>query len=112
MVALLNLIPYLIVTVGLYWIYLGWKKGGDFVVDVLVRVLITVAVILAYQHFQPSYLPKGEIKRTEIVSEEAITRPIENNLSKPLSGEERDTRRKEQYKEKIEFIQQKNVDIK
>lgn len=112
MVALLNIIPFLIATVGLYWIYLGWKKGGDFVIDVLARVVVTVVVVLLYNHFQPSYLPKGEIKRTEIVSEEAITRPIEDNLSKPLSGEERDIRRKEQYKEKIEFIQQKEFDIK
>lgn len=112
MVALLNLIPFLIATVGLYWIYLGWKKGGDFVIDVLARVLITVVVILTYNHFQPSYLPKGEVKRTEIVSDEVVTRPIEDNLSKPMSGEEREARRKEQYKEKIEFIQQKEVDIK
>jgi hypothetical protein len=112
MVALLNLIPFLIATVGLCWIYLGWKKGGDFVVDVLARVLITVAVILAYQHFQPSYFPKGEITRTGIVSEEPLSHQIENNLSKPLSGAERDARREVQYKEKIEFIKQKEVDIK
>jgi len=112
MVGLINLMPLILATVGLIWIYRGWKKGGDFVIDVVLRVVATVGIILLYQHFQPSYLPKGEINRTEVVQEEVVNEPIADKLLKPMPAEERDARRKEQYKEKIEFINQKEVDNK
>lgn len=112
MVGLLNLLPLLLATLGLYWIYLGWKRGGDFVKNVLFRVVLTVVVLLLYNHFQPNYLPKGEVKRSEIMQEEVVNKPIEDKLAKPMSSEERDLRRKQQYEEKIEFIKQKEVDNK
>jgi hypothetical protein len=109
MVGLLNLIPFLIATVGLYWIYCGWKKKENFVKNVLLRVILIVGIIILYQQFQPSYMPKGEIKRTTTPQFQSKGLEVQDNSLKPMPGEERDLRRKEAYKEKLPFLE-KDVD--
>lgn len=111
MVLLLNLLPVLICIGWLWWAIKSWNKERTPKTVLIFVIGLTVSLLL-YKNVQPSYLPKGEIKRTEVVQEEVKQLPIEDKLSKPMSGENRDIRRKEQYKEKIEFIQQKEVDIK
>lgn len=111
MVLLLNLVPFLICAGWLLWAAKSWNKSKQPKTVIIFIVGLTLSLLL-YKNVQPSYLPKGEIARTEVVQEEVVDEPIEDKLLKPMSTEERDARRKEQYKEKIEFINQKEVDNK
>jgi hypothetical protein len=111
MVLLLNLIPFLICAGWCLWAAKSWNKSKQPKTVIIFIVGLTLSLLL-YKNVQPSYLPKGEIARTEVVQEEVVSQPIEDKLLKPMSPQERDARRKEQYKEKIEFINQKEVDNK
>lgn len=101
MIGLLNLIPFIIATLGLYWVYQGYKKKKDFLKDVFLRVVLTVAAVVLYNHFQPSYMPKGEVKRSVAPQFEYVEKEVKDVVPKPMSGEDRDSRRKEQYKEPL-----------
>ena len=68
-----------------------------------------VAALVLYFQVQPSYLPKGEIKRSTVPQFEQKQLDVQDITVKPLSGEERDARRMEQYKEPLPFIE-KNID--
>ena len=69
---------------------------------------VIVGVILKiYTAALPSYLPKGVVERSPIPEQEVVTKPIQDLQPKPMSGEERDARRKEAYKEKLPFLENK-----
>ena len=81
MVLLINLIPMVIVLVGGFMTY---KKR---------KLWIAIATILAlviYFKAQPSYMPKGDIQRSEIPEFTAPTNAaIEDRNRKPVPVEER-----------------------
>lgn len=110
MIAALNLLPVLILFCGLYWGYLGWKKSKT-VKPVVIRVFCTLILLHLYFQVQPSYMPKGEVKRTAIPTFEQKEVSVKDVQPKPMSGEERDQRRKELYEEPLPFIE-KEVDNK
>lgn len=101
-----NLLPVVIAGVFLFWAYSRFKK--DKIKAILPLVLMVTTLVLYFQ-VQPSYLPKGEIKRSAVPQFEQKQLGVKDITSKPLSGEERDARRKEQYKEPLSFIE-KDVD--
>jgi hypothetical protein len=71
----------------------------------LIGLVVTIVVFIVYRAMHPSYLPKGSIARTPVPGFEYVEGKIEDKQRKPLSGEERDERRKEAYKEPLPFKQ-------
>lgn len=107
MIGLINLIPYLILIVGGYLVYLSrknLKRAG-------VVATLTGVVFLLYLQLQPSYGVKGEIKRSIVPTFEPKELQIKDVQPKPMSGEDRDERRKDLYKEPLPFLE-KEVDNK
>ena len=87
MVILFNLLP-LLLFVGFVFLAYKLKKWW--------LVLVGVMVVAFYFQIQPSYIPKGEVKRTELPEFEQSSKEIVNRMSKPKSGEEYDKQRKEE----------------
>lgn len=96
MTLLINLIPVyiLFIACGLFWKY---KKGWILAVGVL--------VIGVYMQVQPSYLPKGEIKRSDVPAFIPSRADIEDRNSTPKSGEDYDKERNRQIKDGLPFNQ-------
>jgi hypothetical protein len=88
MIAAMNLIIFLIAGTGFYVAYRrkSWKIA-----------VATILAIFLYNHFQPSYMPKGEVKPTVFVAPVASDKPMVDRMSKPLSEAERDAKRKAEY---------------
>lgn len=86
MVILFNLLP-LLLFVGFVFLAYNLKKWW--------LVLVGVVVVAFYFQIQPAYVPKGEVKRTELPEFEQSSKEIVNRMSKPKSGEEYDKQRKE-----------------
>lgn len=94
MTLLINLIPVLIAAIGFG---LSWKFKSVW------AAIATIAALLLYFQAQPSYMPKGEVKRSEPpVFVESDAR-IEDRNSKPMSGEERDSRMREAVQQGLDF---------
>lgn len=95
MIILLNLIPAAILAVGFYLTIRrrSWKIA-----------LATLVLMALYAKFQPSYMPKGEVKRSEIPAFEVSTSKIEDRALKPVSGEERDRIMKEKVSNGLDFL--------
>lgn len=91
-----NLLPLLLAAIGLG---LSWKFRKIWI------AAATLAVLLVYYQAQPSYLPKGEISRSEVPVFTGSDATIENRLSKPMPGDERDQRRQEAVKQGLDFKQ-------
>lgn len=70
-------------------------------------VLGTIFLTL-YFMFQPSYLPKGEIKRSDVPQFEQTEAKIGNKLLSPKSGEDYDGVRESKIKEGLPFIKDKS----
>lgn len=87
MVILFNLLP-LLLFIGFVFLAYKLKKWW--------LVLVGVMVVAFYFQIQPSYIPKGEVKRTELPEFEQSSKEIVNRMSKPKSGEEYDKQRKEE----------------
>lgn len=87
MVILFNLLP-LLLFVGFVFLAYKLKKWW--------LVLVGVVVVAFYFQIQPSYIPKGEVKRTDLPEFEQSSKEIVNRMSKPKSGEEYDKQRKEE----------------
>lgn len=87
MVILFNLLP-LLLFVGFVFLAYKLKKWW--------LVLVGVVVAAFYFQIQPSYIPKGEVRRTELPEFEQSSKEIVNRMSKPKSGEEYDKQRKEE----------------
>lgn len=66
---------------------------------------VTVAAMIVYVKALPSYLPKGTIKRTALPEFTQSEAQIEDRNSRPVSGEERDRIRKDEYRKGPEFLQ-------
>lgn len=94
MVLLLNLLLLLIVIVGglCYW---KWRKPWI--------VAVTVLIVLVYTMAQPSYLPKGQVERTELLPFEQKELVAEDRLLKAPTGDEMDSRRNQMIKEGLPF---------
>lgn len=114
MIILLNLLPLLIFAIGCYWAYLKFTRNtGDSDARykaALVPLLTTLLALLLYFQVQPSYVPKGKIERTSIPEFEYKKIDVKDSTLKPMSGEERDERRKSQYKEILPFVEQNKLD--
>lgn len=109
MVLFLNFLPLILLLLALLAIYLvpnSWdntKKVKAFFTIFIVYVLVMVV----YNAALPSYMPKGVVERTAVPEQELVDKPIQDLQPKPMSGEERDARRKEAYKEKLPFLENK-----
>ncbi len=99
MIFLLNIIPWVILV-------------GSFLISFYTRkfwiILAGLVVFFLYTSLQPSYLPKGEVGRTELPEFEKLDKEIKDLLSKPQSGEEYDRKRLEAYKEIDRRLEQRN----
>ena len=60
-------------------------------------VAIAATFLFLYPKVQPSYLPKGDIQRSELPAFEPSKAEIEDRNRKPVDPEVRDARQKEQY---------------
>lgn len=87
MVILFNLLP-LLLFVGFVFLAYKLKKWW--------LVLVGVVAVAFYFQIQPSYIPKGEVRRTELPEFEQSSKEIVNRMSKPKSGEEYDKQRKQE----------------
>jgi hypothetical protein len=68
--------------------------------------LVVVAVILALQAATPHYMPKHTIKRSTVPAPELVEGEIKNIQPQPVSGDERDAKREEAYKQTLPFVEQ------
>lgn len=87
MVILFNLLPLL---VFMSFVFLAYKFKKWWL------VLLGVVAVALYFQIQPSYIPKGEVKRTDLPEFEQSSKTIVDRMSKPKSGEEYDKQRKEE----------------
>lgn len=96
MTLLINLIPLLIAAIGFG---LSWKLQKLWV------AAATMATLFLYFQAQPSYMPKGQVTRSEPpVFTESEAR-IEDRNSKPMPGGERDQRMRDAVKQGLDFKQ-------
>ena len=88
MIGLLNLAGFLIVGLGGYltYRYRSWKIA-----------VATLVLLLGYNHFQPSYMPKGEVSKAAFVEPTASDKPMVDRMLKPKSSEEYDAKRQAEF---------------
>ncbi|UUC95340.1 MULTISPECIES: hypothetical protein [Comamonas] len=96
MTLLINLIPLLIAAIGFG---LSWKLRKLWV------AAATVATLFLYFQAQPSYMPKGQVTRSEPPAFTESEARIEDRNSKPMSGDERDQRMRDAVKQGLDFKQ-------
>jgi hypothetical protein len=114
MVLLLNLVGLLFllgVGYSLYKVWTSKKSNFEKSNTTLVICIGTAVLIGVYQAALPSYLPKGEVKRSEVPQFEQKELQVKDVVPKPMEGELRDQRRKELYKESLPFVE-KDIDNK
>ena len=92
MVLFWNILPAIIVALT-FFVVLRAKKSKV----KLWTVGIAAALLILLQMAQPSYLPKGDIQRSELPAFEPSKAQIEDRNRKPVDSEIRDARQKEQY---------------
>lgn len=92
----LNFLPYLLAALGLF---LGLKLRQAWV------IVATIILLIVYLQAQPSYMPKGEVKRAPVPELEQSEATIEDRASKPASLGERDQRMKEAVQGGLDFKQ-------
>lgn len=96
MVLFLNLlVPFVLILVGaIAWKTKEWK------------VLFIIPVFLfIYSAAQPSYLPKGDIRRSEVPKFEPSDAEIKDMARKPVPSEVRNAEQERKYKEGLSFIE-------
>lgn len=95
MVVLLNLLWVVILVVAAlsYW---KWRKTWI--------VVVTAIALLVYPMVQPSYMPKGQVKRSSIPAFEQSHSEVQDRLLKPPSGEEMDAKREQMIKDGLPFL--------
>ena len=96
MTLLINLIPLLIAAIGLG---LSWKLRKLWV------AAATAVTLFLYFQAQPSYMPKGQVTRSEPPTFTEPEARIEDRNSKPMSGDERDQRMRDAVKQGLDFKQ-------
>lgn len=95
MVFLINSIPYIFVVVmGLVIRYAVPSKVGKAILGVL-----TIIGLLLYLQVQPTYMPKGEVKRSDVVFDYAVKELRESNLRKPVEVSVWDEKMKKEREE-------------
>lgn len=94
MVLLLNLIPILIFLLGALSF---WKWKNPWI------VITTGAIIILYMMAQPSYMPKGEVKRTQVPAFETKDIEMQDRLLRPPTSEELYERKDRLIKEGLPF---------
>ncbi len=112
MVLLLNLIPVIIVIAVVWWARKRVAKQTEQnakLKALIAPVIVLVGSLALYSQVQPSYLPKGEVKRSAVPAFEQKDSQIQDISLKPVPGEERDRIRKEQYDEKLPFLNEKSA---
>lgn len=96
MTLLINLIPLLIAAIGFG---LSWKLRKLWV------AAVTAVTLFLYFQAQPSYMPKGQVTRSEPPTFTESEARIEDRNSKPMSGDERDQRMRDAVKQGLDFKQ-------
>ncbi|WP_370682296.1 hypothetical protein [Comamonas sp. GB3 AK4-5] len=91
---LVNLLPLAIAVAGLG---LSWKYKKLWI------AATTAAILFVYFQAQPSYLPKGQIVREAPPVFVESDAKIEDRLSKPVPGSERDQRMQDAVKQGLDF---------
>lgn len=69
----------------------------------MIYVVIGALVMLTFMFFRPSYMPKGEVKRSEIPEFIQSDKEIENRILSPKPGDEYDKKREEDVKKGLQF---------
>ena len=99
-VLLLNLLMGAFALISMAWGWYEIKRGRS-----AVRPVIAFAVFCwIYGVAQPSYLPKGEVRRSTVPEFQEQELEVQDRTSKPMSGEERDRIRHERYRKGLEFM--------
>lgn len=86
MIFVLNMIPWMIIALGVYLGYIS-RKNPKRLAGVIVA---TVLALIIYNGVQPSYIPKGTVNNTLSIPEIVVpVTPIEveDRLRKPISDE-------------------------
>jgi len=112
MILILNYLPAFIVMIGLYVVYRYWKSPVPFtpeqrITRIILTVLITVCSVIILNSATPHYMPKHKITRSSIPEVQAVEGEIKNLQPQPVSGEERDKKRSEDYSDRIQFIKER-----
>lgn len=96
MILLLNLVvPFFVIIVGfIAWKTKNWKS-----------LLALPFAWIIYTAAQPSYLPKGDISRSEIPEFMRSDAEIIDNARKPRSSEDRNSAQEREYKNGLVFIE-------
>lgn len=93
------LLSFIVTVVVLGLLFLAFKRKK------LWPLALAAVFMVVYMNVQPSYLPKGEVKRSVIPAFEKSDAKIQDNLLKPPSGEDMDRERNQQIKEGLPFKQ-------
>lgn len=114
MVLFLNLALNLIAILFLFWVaktcWFNKQSTREQRIKHYSIAIISLGLLMfIHQALLPSYLPKGEVKRSTIPSFEQKDLEVRDITTKPMSGEERDLRREEAYQQPLPFID-KDVD--
>lgn len=92
----LNLIPLVLILIGA-WLTIKHKR--------IWIPVVTGLLLFIYFQAQPSYLPKGEVKRTAVPQFEAKEDlVIEDRNSKPKDPDQRQAEQEAKYREGLDFI--------
>ena len=88
------MLPFLVVVAAIGAVL--WRKTVKAFV-IAAATVVTFAII--YPKIQPSYLPKGDIQRTEVPGFEPSKAVIEDRNRKPVPSEVRQERMEAEYKQ-------------
>ena len=94
MVLIFNMLPFLAALLTVVVVFKVKTRKTR-----LLAVAWFVLFMLVYPKIQPSYLPKGDIKRTAVPGFEASKAEIEDRNRKPVPSEERNAEQERQYRE-------------
>lgn len=100
MVLLLNILPWAVV-LGLLALAYYFKKVRVF------ALACAVAAVVLYPKVQPSYMPKGQIVRSELPAFEKSNAKIEDRQLAPRTSEQLDADREAEMKKGLPFQQEK-----
>lgn len=78
-------------------ILIWWKTRKNWV------IFATCAIIIVYTQAQPSYMPKGEIKRSPVPALKSSESEIQDRNSRPMSVVERDKKMDDAVKRGLPF---------
>lgn len=108
MILFLNILPVVLGLATAIMAYLATKEmdGVKKVKCLLSYGVMYILTLMVLNAATPSYLPKGEIRRTMPPTFEQKEFEVKDDLLKPMSGEERDFRREELYKERLPFLKE------